>query len=208
MSTWSSIYVSQHEGCLHNVPVYRLVLTARRIMARRTSFSCVEWRNEAFVLNTWRPQFHLNPQESANIPKHGSLDGTPAHSLELSKLFCTLFCLRDTNVLLFVVVKVAGVAWSFELGDEGSFHLKTTKGPFEKRIPQKGSPRINKVNSHIPFSGRLQSSQWLQTICVPWCRWPRSWGFRNVSLDPPGDFINRFPSRYNTFTTHSKVNVA
>lgn len=42
MRTWSSIFVLQHEGCLHNVPVYRLVLTARRIMARRTSFSCVE----------------------------------------------------------------------------------------------------------------------------------------------------------------------
>lgn len=75
MKTWSSIFVLQHRGCLHNVPVYRLVLTARRIMARRTSFSCVEWRNEAFVLNTWRPLFHLNPQESANIPKHVSPDG-------------------------------------------------------------------------------------------------------------------------------------
>lgn len=41
MRTWSSIFVSQHKGCLHNVPVYRLVLTARNIMARRTSFSCV-----------------------------------------------------------------------------------------------------------------------------------------------------------------------
>lgn len=50
-------FVLQHKGCLHNVPVYRIVLTARRIMARRTSFSCVEWRKEAFVLNTRWPQF-------------------------------------------------------------------------------------------------------------------------------------------------------
>lgn len=124
MRTWSSIFVLQHEGCLHNVPVYRLVLTARRIMARRTSFSCVEWRNEAFVLNTWRPQLHLNPQESANIPNHVSPDGTLAHSLELSKLFCTLFRLWDTDVLLFVVVKVARVSRSSALWQEGGFNLR------------------------------------------------------------------------------------
>lgn len=36
------IFVLQHKGCLHNVPVYRLVLGVHRIMARRTSFSGVE----------------------------------------------------------------------------------------------------------------------------------------------------------------------
>lgn len=128
MRTWSSISVLQHEGCLHNVPVYRLVLTARRIMARRTSFSCVEWRNEAFVLNTWQPQFHLKPQESANIPKtRWALMGLWPNSLELSKLFRTLFCLWDTNLLLFVVVKVARVSWSSALWQEGSFDLRMQK---------------------------------------------------------------------------------
>lgn len=130
MRKWSSISVLQHKGWLHNVPVYRLVLTARRIMARRTSFSRVEWRNETFVLNMWRPQFHLNPQESANIPQHLSPDGTLAHSLELSKLFCTLFCLRDTNVLLFVVVKVACIPWSSALRQEGGFNLRTQNAMF------------------------------------------------------------------------------
>lgn len=45
----------------------------------------------------------------------------------------------------------------------------------------------NTKDTHLcrPFSGRWQSSQWLQTTCVPWCHWPRSWGFRNVLWDPP-----------------------
>lgn len=36
---WYSVL--QHEGCLHNVPVYRLVLTARRIMAKKGAHSAV-----------------------------------------------------------------------------------------------------------------------------------------------------------------------
>lgn len=65
--------------------------------------------------------------------------------------------------------------------------------------------------THLPFSGRWRSSQWLQTICVPWCRWRHSWGSRNVLLDPPEDKnTDTFSSllHCNKFRTHSNVNVA
>lgn len=48
-------------------------------------------------------------------------------TLELCKLLGTFLSEGDADLLLLVVVKVAGVAWSFELGDEGSFHLRTRK---------------------------------------------------------------------------------
>lgn len=73
------------------------------------------------------PLLHLNPQESANFQKHASPGGTLAHSLELSKLFCTLFCLWDVDVLLFVVVKVTCVSRSSALWQERGFDLRTEK---------------------------------------------------------------------------------
>ena len=56
-----------------------------------------------------------------------ALMGLLAHSLELSKLFRTLFCLWDMDVLLFVVVKVACVSWSSALWQERRFNLRTEK---------------------------------------------------------------------------------
>lgn len=71
------------------------------------------------------PLLHLNPPESANIPKnHASPAGTRAHSLELCKLFCALFCLRDVDVFLFVVVKVTRVSRSSALWQERGFDLR------------------------------------------------------------------------------------
>lgn len=195
MRTWSGIFVLQHKGCLHNVPVYRLVLTARRIMARRTSFSRVEWRNEALVLNMWRPQFHLNPQESANIPKHVSPDGTLAHSLELSKLFCTLFCLWDANVLLFVVVKVARIPWSSALWQEGGFNLKIQSAIFicscQTRAVVHGAQQ---QNQDIPFSHRQQSSLLWRTTCDSWCHSHRSSGCQISLSGLPGAGFSASPS--------------
>lgn len=82
------------------------------------------------------PLLHLNPPESANIPKHhASPAGTRAHSLELCKLFCALFCLRDVDVFLLVVVEVTRVSWSSALWQERSFDLReeekhSTLGPW------------------------------------------------------------------------------
>lgn len=47
-------------------------------------------------------------------------------NLELCKLLGTFLCEGDADLLLLVVVKVAGVTWSFELGHKGSFNLKDT----------------------------------------------------------------------------------
>lgn len=53
---------------------------------------------------------------------------SPSLALEFCKLLGTFLSEGDADLLLLVVVEVAGVAWSFELGDEGSFHLRTSKG--------------------------------------------------------------------------------
>lgn len=50
-------------------------------------------------------------------------------TLELCKLLATFLVEGDADLLLLVVVKVAGVAWSFELGDKGSLHLQTIENP-------------------------------------------------------------------------------
>ena len=63
-------------------------------------------------------------------------------TLELSKLLGTFLIEGNADLLLLVVVKVAGVAWSFRLGDEGSFHLQTdrkTNTPGEKQTSHTGS---------------------------------------------------------------------
>ena len=94
-------------------------------------------------------------------------------NLELRKLLGTFLSEGDADLLLLVVVKVAGVAWSFELGDEGSFHLRTRLKAADLRseLHRRRSQRIYTVYTAqtimVPFSGRWQSSQWLQTICVP-----------------------------------------
>lgn len=110
--------VLQHKGCLHNVPVCGSDLTARRTMAKNTSFSCVDVLS-AIVLSTQWPLFHFNSQLSPETP-----EPQLGLSLEISKLFSTLFCLRDMDVFLFVVIKVARVSWSSALGQERSFNLE------------------------------------------------------------------------------------
>lgn len=74
------------------------------------------------------PLLRLNPPESANIPKNNvSPGGTRAHSLELCKLFRTLFCLRDVDLFLFVVVEVTRVSRSSALWQEWGFDLRNER---------------------------------------------------------------------------------
>lgn len=105
--------------------------------------------------------------------------------LKLGKLLGTFLSKGDADLLLLVVVKVAGVAWSFELGDEGSFHLKEGKASsWEVTFPEVLLVQTD-TQTHLPFSDRWQSSQWLQTTYGPWCHWLHSSDFRNVLWDPP-----------------------
>lgn len=125
ITRWFGTECCSTRGCLHNVPVCGSDLTARRTMAKNTSFSCVDVLS-AIVLSTQWPRFHLNSQLSPETPE---LPPAPpprpsALSLEICKLFCTLFCLRDADVLLFVVIEVARVSGSSALGQEGSFNLE------------------------------------------------------------------------------------
>lgn len=117
-------------------------------------------------------------------------------TLELCKLLGTFLSEGDSDLLLLIVVKVAGVTWSFELGDEGSFHLNISEGTgWGMNLSDVTWRTDTHKHTPLPFSGRWQSSRWLQTICVPWCRWPRSWGCRNVLWDPPEDDASTWVSR-------------
>ena len=57
----------------------------------------------------------------------------------------------------------------------------------------------------LPSSGRSQSSPccW-QTICVPWCRWLRSWGFRTSWSNPPGASCGEDPSSQSWSATENE----
>ena len=94
------------------------------------SWCCVD-RREALSLS-------LPPDQPA-VPVTLPFPYISLQTLELSKLLATFLCEGDADLLLFIVVKVAGVAWSFKLRNKWSFNLKekssaSEPAPFEKFI--------------------------------------------------------------------------
>lgn len=144
--------------CLHNLPVCRSVPTAPGGHGKkRPHFSRVEWRNEAIVRSTGWPRFHLITLIRVQISQsHGNLMGS---WLKVSKLFCTLFCLWDANVLLFVVVEVARVSRSSALRQEGRFNLKKYKRRTCRRsLAAWIEKHTNICRTKVPFAHRWLSS--------------------------------------------------
>ena len=54
------------------------------------------------------------------------------NALEIAELFRALFCRRNSERLLLVIVEVAGVACALALGNEVGLHLRMRKGQTEK----------------------------------------------------------------------------
>lgn len=117
----------------------------------------------------------LHNPSATRLPHH-------LHTLELSKLLGTFLREGNANLLLFIVVKVAGVSRSFKLRDERSLHLRSDRGTRFREVRGKEA-KGGKQNA--PFSGKWRSSRWLQTTCGLWCHWLRFSGSRNVLWDPP-----------------------
>lgn len=69
-----------------------------------------------------RPQLHpYLPTECKGWAR--ALMPSPSSSLKFTKFLPTLFCYRDTDIFLFIVIKVAGISRASELWYEWSFNL-------------------------------------------------------------------------------------